>query len=438
MMEHTTMLDKTTTGKGIAYVHWGNSWQLRSFQDFNHYIDDLVYIHDLPSVDLSTYAAVIMPDAMDAEAPRPYARQLNAYLQGGGFLIVCLQGHADWLDIPELTWQPGNCRDWLWWTKGEKLEVTLSAPHHPITESMPLSHMSWHWGGSYNVPDGARSIVEIEGAGRSLFLDFPSLAGGGRLMLATLDPHSHNGQRFMPATTRFLQSFYPWLNRELGIERPARNRFTYLQCSHVPSEWRPDWIEDGLSRAGFEVTFTPLDRLGPDLLETTDTLYIPSSHDEVFLKRRSADLLAFLAGGGNLIICAEPCQPWLDFMAPFHAVSSRPFTNIKVRVRNDRFGIFGDLGEDFDGWQGVFGQYARGWTDPPPGAIWLTDVGPPNDPKPADWIWRYPTTAGRSGFVFMHNGDNMTRYPDHGPKKEALVANIAVALRRLSLGELLF
>ncbi|MBB2674338.1 UNVERIFIED_ORG: hypothetical protein GGE44_003915 [Rhizobium esperanzae] len=45
----------------------------------------------------------------------------------------------------------------------------------------------------------------------------------------------------------------------------------------------------------------------------------------------------------------------------------------------------------------------RGWTDPPPGAIWLTDVGPEHDPKPSDWIWQYPTPAGRGGYVFMHN-----------------------------------
>ena len=76
--------------------------------------------------------------------------------------------------------------------------------------------MSWHWGGSYNVPENARSILEIDGGGGSLFLDFPSLPGGGRLLLATLDPHSHNGQRFMPATTRFLRSFYPWLNGNSG------------------------------------------------------------------------------------------------------------------------------------------------------------------------------------------------------------------------------
>lgn len=432
------MAEARPRGKGVAYIHWGNSWQLRSFQDFRHYIDDLIYVHDLPKVDLSSYAAVVMPDAMDATAPLPHAQQLNAYLQDGGFLVVCLQGHADWIDIPGLTWTPGNCRDWLWWTKGETLEVRLSEPHHPITESLPLSHMSWHWGGSYNVPEGARSILEIDDGRGSLFLDFPSLPGGGRLLLATLDPHSHNGQRFMPATTRFLRSFYPWLNRELGIERPQRNRFTYLQCSHVPSEWQPDGLAEGLGQVGFETLFAPLYQLGPELLGRTDTLYLPSSHDEFFLKNRAEDLLAFLERGGNLIICAEPCQPWLPFMAPFHAVPPRPFTNIKVRLRDDRFCIFTDLGEGFDGWKGVFGQYARGWTDPPPGAIWLTDVGPEGDPKPADWIWQYPTQTGRGGYVFMHNGDNMTRYPDHGPRQQALVANVAVALRKCSMGDLLF
>ncbi len=432
------MADAKTSRRGIAYIHWGNSWQLRSFQDFRHYIDDLIYIHDLPKVDLTSYAAVVMPDAMDAAAVLPHAPQLNAYLKQGGFLIVFLQGHADWLEVPGLEWSPGNCRDWLWWTKGEKLEISLTTPAHPIAQSIPLSHMSWHWGGSYNVPQGARSIVEIDGGGGSLFLDFPSLANGGRLLLATLDPHSHNGQRFMPATTRFLRSFYPWLNRELDLKRPERNRFTYLQCSHVPSEWRPEWIEQSLGAADFEIEFAPLHELGSELLERTDTLYIPSSHDEFFLKNRAGDLLAFLARGGNLIICAEPCQPWLPFMTPFHAVVPRPFSNIKVRIRDDRFQIFSDLGEGFDGWQGIFGQYARGWSDPPPGAIWLTDVGPENDPKPADWLWQYPTPDGRGGYVFMHNGDNMTRYPDHGPKKEALVANIATALRKLSTGELLF
>jgi len=49
-------------------------------------------------------------------------------------------------------------------------------------------------------------------------------------MVSTLDPHVHNGARFMPATTRFLRAIYPWLNRELGIVRDEPGFVvTYLQ-----------------------------------------------------------------------------------------------------------------------------------------------------------------------------------------------------------------
>ena len=122
----------------------------------------------------------------------------------------------------------------------------------------------------------------------------------------------------------------------------------------------------------------------------------------------------------------------------------RPFTNIKVRVRDDRAGFFTNMGDGFDGWKGVFGQYARGWTDMPPGAVCLTEVGPADDPKPADWLWRYSPSAKiggprrggppAGGFVFMHNGDNMTRYPDHGSHEGQLVRDICLGLQALSTG----
>ncbi len=64
----------------------------------------------------------------------------------------------------------------------------------------------------------------------------------------------------------------------------------------------------------------------------------------------------------------------------------------------------------------------------PKGAIWLTDVGSEEDPKPADWLWQYPTDTGKGGMVFMHNGDNMVRYPDHGAHKHCLVRDICLGL----------
>ena len=83
------------------------------------------------------------------------------------------------------------------------------------------------------------------------------------------------------------------------------------------------------------------------------------------MHENATGFMNYLEQGGSLILCAEPCTSWLPFLSPFQTVPPRPFTNIKVRIRDDRFGIFEPLGPDFDGWQGIFGQYARGWTEPP-------------------------------------------------------------------------
>jgi hypothetical protein len=64
----------------------------------------------------------------------------------------------------------------------------------------------------------------------------------------------------------------------------------------------------------------------------------------------------------------------------------------------------------------------------PEGAVWLTEIGSKDDPRPADWLWQYPTDTGKGGLVFMHNGDNMVRYPDHGAHKQGLVCDICLAL----------
>ncbi|MDF2372109.1 MAG: hypothetical protein P1V21_15105 [Rhizobiaceae bacterium] len=430
------MNPKPVREKSIAYLHWGSAYQLRSFQDFSHYIDEQIYLGDLGQVDLNQFAAIIVADAMDSVTIAAHARQLNNYVRNGGFLIVFFQGNADWIDVVPLNWRPHTTKDWLWWMKpGQRLEIHQPEPSHPICDHIPLSNMSWHWGGAYALDKNGQSILNLDEGDASLFLDFRNIEGGGRLMVSTLDPHSHNGQRFMPATTRFLQGFYPWLNRELGIERPKRNRFTYLQCTHNLSDWRPPWIETSLTDAGFDVQFCPLYALDEAVLSATDYLYLPANHDEVFLQRNQALLLDYLENGGNMIICAEPVTSWLPFISPFNAVSPRPFSNIKIRLRDDRPGFFAQMDDTFDGWQDVYGQYARGWSDMPPGAIWLTDVGPQHDPKPADWLWRYPAASGKGGFVFMHNGDSMIRYPDHGPHKEQLVRDICLGLQSLILAK---
>lgn len=422
----------------IAYLHCGNNAQLRSFQDFSHYLDDAIHLADLPRTDLAAYAAVVVADAMDNRRIAAHGDQLNAYVRGGGFLVVFFQGEADWIDVVDLQWRDHKVHDWLWWTREPRhVETCQPEPKHPICEAIPLSAMSWHWGGVYAPHPQARTILGLEDGSGCLFMDFPD-ASGGRLMVATLDPHSHNGQRFMPATTRFLQGFYPWLNAELGIERGKRNRVTYLQCVHTLDNWEPEQTRESLIEAGFSFRTHPHLEIDADVLAQTDILYLPPNHDEHFLAARQPLFLDYLASGGSLILCGEPFTPWLPFLAPFRAVPPRPFTNMKVRVRDDRAGFFRNMPEDFDGWQGVFGQYARGWTDMPPGAVRLTDVGPADDPRPADWLWRYPAPSMRGGFVFMHNGDSLIHYPDHGEAPFTLVRDVCLGLQALSLGRILF
>ena len=421
----------TNRMKKIAYVTWGAASQITSFQDFAKYLDDMIYLRELETHDLSRYAAVVVPDGTDPVALRGHAAQLNAYVRGGGFLIIFGCGQVnEWIDVVELAWRPVNTKDWLWWTKRNPyLEIRQPEPRHPLCEVIPLADMSWHWFGAFAHHPGAMSALNLDDDSASLFLDFRNLAGGGRLIVSTLDPHVHNGERFMPATTRFLQGFYPWLNRELGIPRDRPGfTVTYLQTLRNSDEWAPAGLAETMPDVAGTLVFRPLYELGPEDLAATDILYLPHIHDQFYLRRQQPLLLDYLARGGHIIICSEPAIPWLPFLHAFQAVPPRPFTNIKVRIRHDPFGFFRNMDPDFDGWCGIFGQYARGWSKMPEGAIWLTEVGSPADAKPADWLWRYPTDNGKGGLVFMHNGDNMTRYPDHGPYKQCLVRDICRGL----------
>lgn len=417
--------------KKIAYLTWGAASQITSFQDFSRYLDDMIYLRELEIHDLSRYAAVVIPDGMDSVGIRRYAAQLNDYVRGGGFLVAfaCKAVH-EWIDVIDLAWRDVGTKDWLWWTKPRPyIEIHQPEPRHPLCDVIPVADMSWHWFGVFDLHPAAHSALNLDDDSGSLLLDFQNLEGGGRLMVSTLDPHVHNGERFMPATTRFLRAFYPWLNREVGIERGKRGfNVTYLQCLEDSMEWVPEGLAESFAAIGGKLALRPQYQLDADDLANTDILYIPHIHDQFHLRRLQPLLLDFLERGGHMVVCSEPAIQWLPFLSSFQAVPPRPFTNIKVRVRNDPFGFFKNMDADFDGWQGIFGQYARGWSDLPEGAIWLTDVGSADDPRPADWLWQYPTDTGKGGMVFMHNGDNMARYPDHGPHKHCLVRDICRGL----------
>ena len=60
-------------------------------------------------------------------------------------------------------------------------------------------------------PEGAEVLVELPTGEALLYVDRVTTAG--TLVVATLDPISHYGSYFMPATERFLDGFLPWAAR---------------------------------------------------------------------------------------------------------------------------------------------------------------------------------------------------------------------------------
>lgn len=203
--------------KKIGYVCSGFDAQLISYDDYADYIDDMLYLRELDRYRLDDYGAIVIPDFSDEGLLRRHADRINAYLAGGGFLIVFEPARIDrWLTAVKVTWFDRRTVDWKWWMKpGGRLEVYQPEPRHGMAEAIPLADMSWHFMGAYEFVEGATPILNIDDDEGCLMFDI-RLPSGGRLIASTLDPHWHNGHRFMPATTRFLDGFYPWLSAELA------------------------------------------------------------------------------------------------------------------------------------------------------------------------------------------------------------------------------
>ncbi len=203
--------------KGIGFVTSADGAQLKCYQDYAAYLDERLYLRTLDRVDLTGFRAIVVPDFSNQELLRQHARQLNDYLAGGGFLVVFEPNRMDeWLDVVAVPWFSRETEDWKWWMKpGGRMEAYQPEPRHPMAEAIPLSAMCWHFFGAFRFVEGAVPILNLDHAEGCLMYD-QRIEGGGRLIASTLDPHTHHGRGFMPATTRFLNGFYPWLQAEIG------------------------------------------------------------------------------------------------------------------------------------------------------------------------------------------------------------------------------
>lgn len=204
----------------VLAVHPGASYHIESFEGprYAQYFDAFARPEDLGSVRLEDFNVVVIPCRTPADRIAPAAAQIRAYLDHGGTVIAT--GESDshlWLPGIVFTPQPTN---WWWWlTPGADLGVRIASPVHGLFRRLKERDVSWHLHGWFDTPEGAEVLAVNESGKPILYVD--EITTPGRMLVTSLDPFYHHGSHFMPATTRFLDGFLPWMREEL--DRPRSN-----------------------------------------------------------------------------------------------------------------------------------------------------------------------------------------------------------------------
>ncbi|WP_147413966.1 MULTISPECIES: hypothetical protein [unclassified Rhizobium] len=204
-------------------------------------IDRIVYFPELTEEDLARSRAVVIACRSDNDQLKRHAALLRAFLDGGGFLVLMGGVRADIVD-PRMTFVPTGTNFTWFMQENPDSGHRMGNAGHSLHRYIGLKDLQWHRHGHYLKAGTADTIVELcrphseERIGDILFDDRRGFRG--RLIATTLDPHMHHGGYYIPAATRFLNGFYPWLRRE--IEAPMR-----WASEHLSQE-----VENSFSRNG--------------------------------------------------------------------------------------------------------------------------------------------------------------------------------------------
>lgn len=188
---------------GGTYYHHRTLYEDR-YRDF---FDEIIYTRDLAADDLSSCDTLIVSCRTDPLVLVPHKDKFRAYLEAGGTIVAMgSTGQHSWL--PNVSWHDTPTNFW-WWKEGGDLGLKIAAPEHLLFDFITLDDATWHHHGFFDVPEGAQSLIDVADMGSVLYED--RITTPGRMLVTALDPMYHHGSYFMPATTRFLDGFLPFL-----------------------------------------------------------------------------------------------------------------------------------------------------------------------------------------------------------------------------------
>jgi len=196
---------------GLAAVYGGSAPHHRALTTAKyarHLTGGTVYLPELPDSDLTGLDGLVIPERMHQGLLEAGARRVLDLLDAGGTVISFSGGEPLPEFLPGVRWEHRPTNFWWWLEPGAELRLRTPDPDHSLFRHLGLRDCTWHYHGVLHPPEGAEVLVELPTGEALLYVDRVSTPG--TLVVATLDPLSHYGSHFMPATERFLDGFLPW------------------------------------------------------------------------------------------------------------------------------------------------------------------------------------------------------------------------------------
>lgn len=194
----------------ILAIHPGSYYHIESLESdkYGHFFDKLIRPEELNNLNLSDFNILLVPCRTPANRMLPHKQLLLDYLNQGGVIIATGESHSE-LWLPGVKFTPQDTNYWWWLEKNGDLGVRQVNSENNLFNYLDEKALTWHLHGWFDAPDGAEILAVNAEQKPILYID--SATTKGVMVITSLDPFYHHGSHFMPATTKFLDGFLPWM-----------------------------------------------------------------------------------------------------------------------------------------------------------------------------------------------------------------------------------
>lgn len=127
-----------------------------------HDLIDLVYIHDVTTATLASYAVICVPFQSNQPALAAQRDAFFDFLAQGGTLCVFGDTTPDFLPA---TWADRPVDNYWWKTHPDQPPITWTQTDHPLYGELAMRHACWHHHGVYTAVPESADILQRSAAG---------------------------------------------------------------------------------------------------------------------------------------------------------------------------------------------------------------------------------------------------------------------------------